>query len=41
MEEKKEIIEPFFANYLETQEKPSGSRGRTLKFPSDWDEWDD
>jgi hypothetical protein len=40
-ERKKEIVQPFFAQFLESQEKPSDARGRTLKFPSDWDEWDD
>ncbi len=41
MEEKKEVLKPFFAQFLEGQETPAGTRGRTDKFPSDLDEWDD
>ena len=30
---------PFFARFLEGQEKSKGPN-QTLKYPSDWDEWD-
>jgi Serine endopeptidase inhibitors len=30
---------PFFARFLEGQES-SKSINQTLKYPSDWDEWD-
>lgn len=30
---------PFFARFLEGQESSKGPN-QTLKYPSDWDEWD-
>ena len=30
---------PFFARFLEGQETSKGPN-QTLKYPSDWDEWD-
>jgi len=38
MEEKNPVQEPFFAQFLESQEAPVHPVGRTLKFPSDTDE---
>jgi hypothetical protein len=40
MDQKNEIVQPFFAQFLESQEDPTEVLGRTLKFPSDKDEWD-
>lgn len=41
MAEKETVQVPFFAQFLETQEKSTTTRHKTLKFPSDIDEWDD
>ena len=42
MAEKEVVQVPFFAQFLESQEKPTTTtRHKTLKFPSDIDEWDD
>lgn len=35
-----EVVQPFFAQFLEEQEAVIHAPGRTLKFPSDTDEWD-
>lgn len=42
MDNKKEEVRPFFANFLEGMEKEELAElkgGKTLKYPSDTDEW--
>jgi len=41
MQKPKTGKQPFFARFLERQELEKVTGGRTLKYPSDTDEWDD